>query len=180
MHWGALLVLAAALAMDAFAVAVCKGLAARGPRLGPALTAGAWFGGFQGVMPLLGSLLAARLRRGLERVDHWVAFGLLTIVGLGMLLEKEQETDGDLSPRAMLPLAVATSLDAMAAGITLTTLGGGMFLPAACIAAVSFLLSALGYGLGGRLRPGDAGRAKRLGGGVLIVLGLRILAEHLR
>ena len=123
MNFLSLLMLAVGLSMDAFAVAVCKGLALKKITFRHALIVGLWFGGFQALMPLLGFLLAAQFREAIAAYDHWIAFGLLVLIGGNMIREaifekEEAETDSALSFRSMLPLAVATSIDALAVGVT--------------------------------------------------------------
>ena len=121
------LLLAVGLSMDAFAVSVCKGLSMRSSSLRAGAICGAWFGGFQALMPLIGYFLGTMFAGVISSFDHWVAFGLLAVIGLNMLKEafsgEEEETDGDLSPRTMFVMAVATSIDALAVGISLAMTG---------------------------------------------------------
>ena len=175
------LILAVGLAMDAFAVSVCKGLAMGRPTWRQAAVPGLWFGGFQGLMPCLGWLLGARFSAYITAVDHWIAFGLLAVLGINMLREAREgpeAADGSLAWRPMLAMAVATSIDALAVGITFAFLDVAILPAAGTIAGVTFLLSALGVRLGGRFGEKLEGRAQVLGGVILILLGGKILLEH--
>ncbi len=176
--------IAVGLSMDAFAVSVCKGLSAGRARPGHCLTAGAWFGGFQGLMPLLGYLLGARLESFITRIDHWIAFVLLGFIGLQMVRESRdcpdcQEMDASFSPGAMFPLAVATSIDALAVGVTFAFLRVDILPAVSLIAVVTFLLSALGVKAGSVFGIRYKSRAELAGGVVLILMGTKILLEHL-
>ena len=175
------LILAVGLAMDAFAVSVCKGLAMGRPTWRQAAVPGLWFGGFQGLMPCLGWLLGARFSAYITAVDHWIAFGLLAVLGINMLREAREgpeAADGSLAWRPMLAMAVATSIDALAVGITFAFLDVAILPAAGTIAGVTCLLSALGVRLGGRFGEKLEGRAQVLGGVILILLGGKILLEH--
>ena len=190
-----LFILAVGLSMDAFAVAVCKGLAMRRVSLRQAAWVGLWFGGFQFLMPLLGFLLANSFAQAIASFDHWIAFLLLAVIGGNMVREAlsagEEEVSGDLSVRAMFLLAVATSIDALAAGIALVAgvslplLGNGRFNPASIWVAIgligltTFLLSTAGVKLGNRFGARYEKKAELAGGLILILLGLKILLEHL-
>ena len=137
------------LSMDAFAVSVCKGLSMRTSSLRAGVICGAWFGGFQALMPLIGFFLGTMFAGVISSFDHWVAFGLLVIIGLNMLKEafskEEEQTDGDLSPRTMFVMAVATSIDALAVGISLAMTGNvNIWMAIAAIGVTTFLLSAVG------------------------------------
>lgn len=190
-----LFILAVGLSMDAFAVAVCKGLAMRRVSLRQAAWVGLWFGGFQFLMPLLGFLLASSFAQAIASFDHWIAFLLLAVIGGNMVREAlsagEEEVSGDLSVRAMFLLAVATSIDALAAGISLVAgvslplLVNGRFNPASIWVAIgligltTFLLSTAGVKLGNRFGARYEKKAELAGGLILILLGLKILLEHL-
>ena len=148
-----LMLLAVGLSMDAFAVAICKGLAMDKVTLQRAAVVGLWFGGFQGLMPLLAGSLGSRFAAYITAVDHWIAFALLVLLGINMIREArcpdEDDTNASLAFRVMLPMAVATSIDALAVGITFAFLEVSI-LPAVCfIAATTFLLS-LHRGEGGQ------------------------------
>lgn len=178
-----LLLMAVGLAMDAFAVSICKGLAVEKVSLGGQLTVGLWFGGFQAVMPCLGYLVGAAFETKIAAADHWIAFVLLGLIGLSMIRESRQPGEGEngsLSPSAMIPLAVATSIDAFAVGITLALLPGiSLPMAALLIGGVAFVLSALGVGLGAMAGGACRKGAELLGGILLIALGAEILLDHL-
>lgn len=182
-----LLLLAVSLSMDAFAVSLCKGLSMPKASMKAGLVCGGWFGFFQAVMPLAGFFLGSLFAAYIESVDHWVAFGLLALIGANMLkeaFEKKEECCGckeaDLSPKAMLPMAVATSIDALAVGIGLAMTGGvNIWLAVALIGLVTFLLSNVGVKVGSLFGARFEKKAQILGGVMLILLGLKILLEHL-
>ncbi len=180
---GSIWILALALAADAFAAAVCKGLAASHANGRQALTVGLWFGGFQAGMPLCGWLLGVQFQGYITAIDHWIAFGLLALIGGHMVRESfcgGEPADASFDARSLLPLALATSVDALAVGVTFAFLQVRVWYAVAAIGVTTFGLSAagvrLGGLLGGRLRAG----AERTGGVVLILLGGKILLEHLR
>ena len=175
-----------ALSMDAFAVAVCKGLAMKKARLGNMAVVGAWFGIFQGLMPLIGFYLGRLFGKWIEAVDHWVAFALLLLIGLMMIKEafsggEEEGSSASLAPGSMLLLSLATSLDAMAVGIafSLSTEQVPIFAAVAWIAGITFLISAVGVGVGAVFGARFRGKAQLFGGVVLILLGTKILLEDL-
>jgi len=178
-----LFLLAVGLSMDAFAVAVCKGLAAGKVRFRHMLIPGAWFGVFQALMPLIGYLLGARFEKYIVSVDHWIAFVLLAGIGGNMLREalrsEPGEEDASLKAKVMLPLALATSIDALAVGVTFAFLQVRIVPAVSFIGVVTFLLSMAGVKIGSifgvRWRKG----AQIAGGVILILLGLKILLEHL-
>lgn len=178
-----LMLLAVGLSMDAFAVAICKGLAMDKVTLQRAAVVGLWFGGFQGLMPLLGWLLGSRFAAYITAVDHWIAFALLVLLGINMIREArcpdEDDTNASLAFRVMLPMAVATSIDALAVGVSLTCMEVDILTAAGVIGAVAFCLSVLGGLLGRRLGCLFQRRAELAGGIVLILIGVRILIEHL-
>ena len=177
-----LFIIAVSLAMDAFAVSICKGLSAGRSRLGGCLACGIWFGGFQALMPLAGWLLGVRFQGMIVSVDHWIAFILLSLIGFSMVRESragaDETLDSSFAPRAMLPLAVATSIDALAVGVTFAFLQADI-LPAVClIGATTFVLSAAGVRAGGVFGGRFRGRAELTGGVILIGMGVKILLEH--
>ena len=178
-----LFIIAVGLSMDAFAISICKGLSAGRVTLRHALTCGLWFGGFQALMPLLGWLLGTRFQGLITSVDHWIAFVLLCLIGGNMVREsrsrEEEPVDPDFTVRVMLPMAVATSIDALAVGITFAFLEVSI-LPAVCfIAGTTFLLSCIGVKVGNLCGTRFQSKAELLGGIILILLGLKILLEHL-
>ncbi len=178
-----LFILAVGLSMDAMAVAVCKGLSVRKLQFRHALITGLYFGGFQAAMPLIGYFLGISFKEYIVNFDHWIAFVLLALIGANMIKEsfgEAEEVNASFSPRAMLPMAVATSIDALAVGVTFA------FLPNTNIgAAVTFIgvitlaLSMLGVWIGHMFGARFKSRAERLGGVVLILMGCKILLEHL-
>ena len=179
-----LLLLGIGLSMDAFAVSVCKGLAVQRPDKKTALVCGIWFGFFQALMPVIGFFLGRVFAGAIEAVDHWIAFGLLSIVGANMIKEalEESETppDPDLSVKAMLPLAVATSIDALAVGVSLAmTAVVSIWTAVALIGLTTFLLSGAGAWMGGVFGRKYEKKAEIFGGMILILLGLKILLENL-
>lgn len=183
MNLANLFLIALGLSMDAFAVSLCKGLSLRQLKPKHPLVCGLYFGGFQGLMPLIGWLLGVRFQVFIDRWAHWIAFLLLALIGWQMIRESGQETpscDQSLSPRAMLPLAVATSIDALAVGVTFAFLQVDILPAVALIATTTCLLSALGVWLGAKCSGVRPDRAEVLGGVLLIAMGLHILVEHLK
>ena len=182
MHWLELFLIGVGLSMDAFAVSVCKGLSVPRVRLGHALTVGLYFGGFQALMPLVGYLLGSRFQNLITSVDHWIAFVLLCFIGVNMIREslgEDESLDASFSVLAMIPLAVATSIDALAVGITFAFLKVDILPAVALIGLTTFCLSAVGIKVGNVFGAKYRAGAERLGGIVLILLGLKILLEHL-
>lgn len=176
-----LFAIAVGLSMDAFAVSVCKGLSLRRYGPGRSLTAGIYFGGFQALMPLIGWALGVRFQQAIANVDHWIAFGLLTLIGINMLREARQEDDSldeAMGPAAMLPLAVATSIDALAVGVTFAFLQVSILPAVSFIGVTTFVLSALGVWVGSAFGARWRERAEQAGGIILILMGIKILAEH--
>jgi len=188
MGFGELLLLAVGLSMDAFAVSLCKGLATTKSSLHGGLLCGVWFGGFQALMPLIGFFLGSLFSEAIQAFDHWVAFLLLAIIGINMLKEafekKEEDScsadSGDYSVKTMFVMAVATSIDALAVGISLAMAGDvNIFLAVGLIGVVTFVLSATGVKVGSVFGCRYEKRAQIAGGVILILLGLKILLEHL-
>ena len=179
-----LFLVAVGLSMDAFAVSICKGLATEQLKPRHMLLVGLWFGGFQALMPLVGYFLGAAFQKYITAVDHWVAFVLLAFIGVNMIREacsKENgEADGSLSAKAMAPLAVATSIDALAVGVTFALLPD-VHIGAAVtfIGITTFCLSAIGVKVGHVFGAKYKSKAELLGGAILVLLGLKILLEHL-
>lgn len=178
-----LLLIAIGLAMDAFAVSVGKGITLKRVRLSHALTAGVWFGGFQALMPIAGFFLATSFADYVASIDHWIAFGLLTLIGLNMIREtiwgEEESHDNNFGFRTMLLMAIATSIDAMAVGISMAFLGVNIWTSAAVIGIVTLLLSAAGTYLGHIFGSRLGSKAGILGGIILIAIGIKIVIEHL-
>jgi putative Mn2+ efflux pump MntP len=180
-----LLVLAVALSMDAFAVSMCKGLSVGKMKLKHALIAGAYFGGFQALMPAIGFVLGVQFSSYITSFDHWIAFVLLCIIGFNMIKEsfgEAEELDADFSPKSMLPLAVATSIDALAVGVNFAFLELTMvsLVIAVCsIGCITFVLSAIGVKIGNIFGLKYKSKAELFGGVVLVLLGVKILLNHL-
>ena len=184
-----LLILAVGLSMDAMAVSICKGLAMKKATVRAGMTCGLWFGGFQALMPLIGFFLGALFADAIEAFDHWVAFGLLAVIGVNMLkeaLEKGEScptNSADLSARTMFVMAVATSIDALAVGISFafaghTTLASLAF-PLTAIGIASFVLSVVGCLIGVYFGKHTRFKMEYFGGAVLIGIGVKIVLEHL-
>ena len=177
-----ILILSIGLAMDAFAVSICKGLALQKPKSSTMMMIGLWFGGFQAGMPLLGYLLGSVFTKYIEAYDHWIAFILLGYIGGNMIkeaFEKDTELSPDVSVKAMFILAIATSIDAMTVGVTFAFLRVNLWLALTSIGIITFGLSCLGVGIGSHVGEKYGKRAELVGGIVLIVLGTRILLSHL-
>ncbi len=181
-----LLLLSIGLAADAFSVSICKGLAAKKAGLREMLCAGAWFGIFQALMPLLGWFLGSAFKTYIEKIDHWIAFVLLVAVGLNMIREaifsKEESLNASFSPKVMLLLAVATSIDALAVGITFEYLMSDLsqvLLSSLTIGIITFIMSGTGIKIGNAFGT-KAGRPAQIAGGILLVLiGVKILLSHM-
>lgn len=169
--------------MDAFAVSVCKGLSVRRLRPRHALLCGAYFGGFQALMPVAGWLLGRQFEALIKSFDHWIAFALLALIGGNMVREalknEEESLNASFSPKAMLPLAVATSIDALAVGVTFAFLEVSIVPAVSVIGVTTFALSAAGVKIGNVFGAKYKSRAELAGGIVLILLGVKILIEHL-
>ena len=178
-----LFILAVGLSMDAFAVSVCKGLAMPKISVKKAVIVGIWFGGFQALMPALGYLLGSQFKDSITAVDHWIAFILLGIIGGNMIREAcsgecEKENDS-LDIKTMFLLAVATSIDALAVGITFAFLKVNIVVAVSFIGATTFIISAAGVKIGNIFGTKYKAKAELAGGVILILLGLKILLEHL-
>ena len=178
-----LFLIALALSMDAFAVAICKGLSVKKVGAKHILTVGIYFGGFQALMPLIGFLLGFKFERFIVSIDHWIAFVLLAVIGGGMIREAiaggEDEANDSFSVKTMLPLALATSIDALAVGISFAFLGVDIVAAAVLIGVTTFVLSGAGIVVGNVFGAEYKSKAALAGGIVLILIGLKILLEHL-
>ena len=178
-----LFLIAVGLSMDAFAVSVCKGLAMPKCTFKKAAIVGLWFGGFQALMPAIGYVLGAQFQEAIASIDHWIAFVLLALIGGNMIHEAldkdEEEADASLNVKTMFLLAVATSIDALAIGITFAFLKVNI-IPAVCfIGIVTFIISFAGVKIGNVFGARYKNKAEIVGGIILILLGLKILLEHL-
>ena len=181
-----LVLMAISLAMDAFAVSICNGLAMKKVTAKKALTFGIYFGVFQALMPALGYALGIQFAVFIEAFDHWIAFILLALIGGKMVQESlskhednQPDSEPELSPRIMLPLAVATSIDALAMGITFAVMGVRIVPAVSLIGIVTLVISAAGVYIGRSFGLRFKSKAELIGGVVLIVIGLKILLEHL-
>ena len=192
MGFGELLLLAVGGSMDAFAVSICKGLAMKQATLKAGLTCGAWFGGFQAIMPLIGFFLGYLFADAIEAIDHWIAFVLLGIIGVNMLKEAFSSEcdcceghDADLSAKTMFVMAVATSIDALAVGISLAMAGlpifgfDGIFSAVIQIGLCTCVFCTAGVKIGNVFGSRFERKAQIAGGVILVLLGLKILLEHL-
>ena len=187
---GELLLLAVGVSMDAFAVSICKGLAMKKATVKASMTCGCWFGGFQALMPTIGFFLGTLFADAIQAVDHWVAFVLLAVIGVNMLkeaLEKEEgccecceEHNADMSLKTMFILAVATSIDALAVGISLAMAGNvNIWVAALFIGLCTCGFSAAGVQIGNVFGSRYEKKAQLAGGLILVIIGLKILLEHL-
>ena len=181
-----LFILAVGLSMDAFAVAVCKGLAMPKITWKNAGIVGLWFGCFQALMPLIGYLLGGFFQQYITAIDHWIAFVLLGLIGISMIkeaLSKEEDVDtsanASLDPKTMLLLAVATSIDALAVGVTFAFLQVAILPAVLFIGSTTFTLSMAGVKVGNVFGMKYKAKAEIAGGVILIILGSKILLEHL-
>lgn len=178
-----LMLLAIGLAADAFAVSICKGLATGKVKIKHALLIGLWFGGFQALMPTIGYFLGSYAHNVIEAYDHWIAFALLFIIGVNMIREafgEDEEEDASFAPKKMFTLAVATSIDALAVGIALAmSQDYGIGSAATAIGVITFILSAIGLYIGAVFGAKYKRPASVAGGVILILIGAKILLEHL-
>ena len=188
MNFFELLLIAVSMSMDAFAVSICKGLSVRKVTPKQCLAVGGWFGGFQALMPLIGFFLGTLFAEAIQAIDHWVAFVLLGFIGVNMLKEafcKEEEGcdcdhNADLSFKTMFVMAIATSIDALAVGISLAMAGNvNIFTAVLLIGLFTCLMSAVGVKVGNVFGSKFEKKAQMAGGVILILLGLKILLEHL-
>lgn len=183
MNLVSLFLIAVGLSMDAFAVSICKGLAMQKITIKKALIVGLWFGGFQGLMPAIGYLLGTQFEKYITNIDHWIAFVLLFIIGGNMIkeaLSKEEEDANDsLAFKEMLLLALATSIDALAVGITFAFLKVQIIPAVSFIGVITFTLSAIGVKIGNIFGSRYKSKAEFAGGIILILMGCKILLEHL-
>lgn len=180
-----LFLIAVGLSMDAFAVAISKGLSVRNLKTGHIIGVGLYFGGFQALMPMLGYLLGTQFKDYIVSIDHWIAFVLLCTIGANMIRESrgknEEEHLGDsFSIRNMLVLSVATSIDALAIGVTFAFLRVSIIPAIAMIGSTTFIISAVGVKIGNIFGEKYKSKAEIVGGLILIGMGINILLEHLR
>ena len=178
-----LFLVAVGLSMDAFAVSICKGLAMQKLALKKAAVVGLWFGGFQAGMPLIGYFLGKQFESYITSIDHWIAFILLSLIGITMIREamskEEEKADDSLAVKTMFLLAVATSIDALAIGVTFAFLQVSIAPAVSLIGITTFLLSVVGVKVGNVFGMKYKSKAELTGGIILIAIGLKILLEHL-
>lgn len=178
-----IVLIAFGLAMDAFAVSVCKGISMKKIDYKKAIIIGLYFGIFQGLMPVIGYLFGINFQALISNIDHWIAFILLAIIGGKMISEAfgddSDEINDDLSIKTMLILAIATSIDALAIGITFAFLNVNIITSSLIIGIITFILSVIGVKIGARFGDKFGKRAEIIGGIILILIGVKILFEHL-
>ena len=178
-----LLLIAVGLSMDAFSVSVCKGLTTRKFSLRIALTCGLWFGFFQALMPVVGYFLGEQFQGLIDAFGQWIAFGLLALIGANMIREavwgKEEKQDGSLGFKTMFLLAIATSIDALAVGVSFACIRVKLWSSVIVIGLTTFAFSVLGVKIGNVFGSKYEKSAGIIGGIILILIGLKILLEHL-
>lgn len=187
MDFLSIIAIGAALSMDAFSVSICKGLATKRFSLSTALKCGIWFGGFQALMPLIGFFLGFQFKQFIESIDHWIAFGLLLIIGVNMIREalsgnESCPADATTGVKTMFLLAIATSIDALAVGVSLALIKmswSSLWVTIATIGVTTFVFSVGGVAIGTFFGSRYSKPAEITGGAILILLGLKILLEHL-
>jgi len=181
--------IAVGLSMDAFAVSVCLGLSVSRSLIKKSLIIGLYFGFFQAVMPLIGYMTATLFADKITAYDHWIAFALLCFLGIKMIIsgfKKDNPSEKpcsnqerSLNPAHMLPLAVATSIDALAVGVSLAFLRINIIPAVFCIGIITFVISIIGVKIGNIFGTGIKSKAEYFGGAILILIGIKILLEHL-
>ena len=178
-----LIVLSIGLGMDAFAVSVCKGISMKKMNWKKACIIGLYFGGFQAIMPVIGYFFGSSFESIITNIDHWIAFILLAIIGAKMIQEafqkEEEEYNEDISVKTMIVLSIATSIDALAVGITFAFLKVNLLLAITLIGTITFILSVIGTKIGNRFGDKYKSKAELAGGIILIIIGLKILLEHI-
>ena len=181
MNLAELFILAVGLSMDAFAVSICKGLSLAETRVRDSVTAGVYFGGFQALMPFIGYMLGIRFQALIQNIDHWIAFILLCVIGINMIREakEEEECSASMGVKTMIPLAVATSIDALAVGVTFAFLSVDIIPAITLIGITTFAFSAAGVKIGSVFCSAYTAGAQIVAGVVLVIIGTKILLEHL-
>ncbi len=179
-----LILLSIGLGMDAFAVSICKGISMKKMDWKKAIIIGLYFGGFQALMPVIGYFLGSAFESIITNIDHWIAFVLLGIIGAKMIkdslgLENNENINDDVDVKSMVILAIATSIDALAVGITFAFLKVNLLLAITFIGIITFVLSVIVTKIGNRFGDKYENTAELFGGIILILLGLKILLEHL-
>ncbi len=174
--------IALGLAMDAFSVAICKGLSMKKFELKKSVIIGLYFGIFQGIMPIIGYLLGGTFADVIEKYDHWIAFGLLLFIGINMIREafdKDEEVNDKVDFKSMIWLAIATSIDALTVGITFSFLKVNIWFAALLIGMITYILSIIGVIIGSKFGAKYKAGAEVTGGIILIIMGIKIVVEHL-
>lgn len=180
-----IIIIGIGLAMDAFAISICKGLSIKEINLQKAIVISSYFGIFQAGMPVMGYVLSKRFENFVTSIDHWIAFFLLFFIGLNMIkdaFEKKEDKNlenDDMGFKEMVMLSVATSIDALAVGITFAFLNVDIFSSTIIIGIITFIISLLGVFIGKRFGDIFEKKAEVLGGIILILIGIKILAQHL-
>ena len=178
-----ILLIGIGLSMDAFSVSICKGLTTKRFSWKMALTCGIWFGFFQALMPMIGYFLGAQFQQFIEAYDHWIAFGLLVLIGANMIREalfgKDEDSSASLDFKTMLLLAIATSIDALAVGVSFACIQVRLWSSVLIIGLTTFLFSIIGVKIGNVFGSKFEKSAGIVGGIILILIGLKILLEHL-
>ena len=177
-----LFIIAVGLSMDALAISICKGLSVEKIQRKHMIITGLWFGGSQAVMPLLGYLLGTGFQSFVESIDHWIGFILLTLIGIHMIKESREETEkleSSFGAKVMFPLAIADSIDALAAGVTFAFREVHIILAVVLIGITTFALSAVGVKVGSKFGERYKSKAEMIGGSILIIMGVTILLQDL-
>lgn len=178
-----IILIGVSLAMDAFAVSICKGLSMKKMNWKSAVIIALYFGAFQALMPVLGYLLGTTFSGFVESVDHWIAFVLLSIIGGNMIKEsfssEEEKRNDNVDVKTMLILSIATSIDALAVGVTFAFFKTNIILSISVIGLITFALSIIGVKIGNKFGDKFQNKAEFLGGVILIIIGIKILLEHL-
>ena len=183
MKIGELLAISMGVSMDAFSIAICKGLSVERAEPKHLLSAGLWFGGAQAVMPLLGYVLGSGFRFVIESLDHWISFLLLAAIGIHMIRESREpvkKMDASFAPKVMLPLALADSIDALAVGVSFAFLKVDILPAVLMIGMTTFLFSVAGVKIGNQFGARYKAKAEAAGGIILLLMGISILWEHLQ
>lgn len=179
-----ILLISIGLAMDAFAISICKGLSMRKMNWKKAIIIGLYFGIFQGIMPIIGYLLGTTFDHFITSIDHWIALILLTDIGINMVKDafsdESENCNENIDAKTMIILAIATSIDALAVGITFACLRVKIVLPVISIGTITFILSVIGVKIGNKFGNIYKAKAEIMGGIILILLGIKIVLEHLK
>ena len=177
-----IILMAVALAMDALAVSISKGMTIKKLNAGHILKVGFYFGGFQALMPVVGYFIGKTFADVIKSFDHWVVFALLAGLGVHMIIgafKDEEQHNSDFSHKTMLVLAIATSIDALAVGVSMSVMKSGLWVNVAIIGGITFIITAAGVCIGNKFGNKLGNKAELIGGFILIGVGLRVLIEHL-